>query len=217
MPAFPRHIVFAVFAALLTLAARDVRAQSTRADEIAQARRDQEARLWPERESPMVAHANALAERGFREGIEDGRGASGPQLVLGGLRSGQGFSAGIGWRQTDLWQERLGFRTTARASLYRGYMLDARLDFHPLTTTRSFANVYAKFEDSPRMNYFGRGPSSREEDRSRFLLRDFALDFQAGVTLTHGLRVGVTGGGVFVETGPGIGRLPSTGDAFTPE
>src|SRR5262245_44361763 len=207
MPALPRHIVIAVCAALLTLAAREVCAQSTRADEIAQARRDQQARLWPERESPMVAHANALAERGFREGIEDGRGASGPQFVLGGLRSGQGFSGGIGWRQTDLWQERLGFRTTARASVYRGYMIDARLDFHPLTTSRSFANVYAKFEDSPRMNYFGRGPSSQEENRSRFLLRDFALDFQAGVALTRGLRVGVTGGGGSVQDGRGRGGV----------
>lgn len=214
MTALARHVVIA---ALLTLAARDVCAQATRAEEIAQARRDQEARLWPERESPMVAHANALAERGFREGIEDGRGASGPQLVLGGLRSGQGLSGGIGWRQTDLWQERLGFRTTARASLYRGYMLDARLDFHPLTTNRSFANVYAKFEHSPRMDYFGRGPSSQEADRSSFLLRDFAIDFQAGYTLTPGLRVGVTGGGVHVQTGPGSGSAPPTDEAFPPE
>ena len=214
MTALPRHVVIA---ALLTLGARDLCAQSTRAEEIAQARRDQQARLWPERESPMVAHANALAERGFREGIEDGRGASGPQFVLGGLRSGQGMAAGIGWRQTDFWQERLGFRTTARASWDRGYMLDARLDFHPLTTSRSFANVYAKFEDSPRMDYFGRGPSSQEENRSRFLLRDFALDFQAGVALTRGLRVGATGGGVYVQTGPGRGSVPPTEEVFTPE
>src|SRR5262245_61327180 len=143
------------------LGARDVSAQSTRAAEIAEARRDQQARLLAEREQPIVAHPNALAERGFREGIEAGRGASGPQFVLGGMRSGQGLSAGIGWRQTDFWQERLGFRTTARASWYRGYMLDARLDFHPLTTSRSFANVYAKFEDSPQMDYFGRGPDRK--------------------------------------------------------
>ena len=166
----------------------------------------------------MVAHANALAERGFREGIDDGWGASGPQFVLGGMRAGQGLSAGIGWRQTDLWQERLGFRTTARASWYRGYMFDARLDFHPLTTSRSFANVYAKFEHSPQMDYFGRGPSSQEANRSSFLLRDVALDFQAGVELTPRLRVGVTGGGVFVETGPGRrSGVPSTEDAFPPE
>jgi len=215
MTALARHVVIA---ALLTLGARDVCAQSTRAEEIAQARRDQQARLWPERESPMVAHANALAERGFREGIEDGRGASGPQFVLGGMRSGQGLAAGIGWRQTDFWQERLGFRTTARASWDRGYMFDARLDFHPLTTSRSFANVYAKFEDSPQMDYFGRGPTSQEANRSSFLLRDFAIDFQAGLELTPRLRVGATGGGISVRTGPGRrSGVPSTEEVFGPE
>src|SRR5687768_14842304 len=104
MTAFLRHVVIAIS---LMLASREVCAQSTRAEEIDQARRDHQARLWPERESPLVAHANALAERGFREGIDDGGGASGPQFVLGGMRSGQGVSAGIGWRQTDFWQERL--------------------------------------------------------------------------------------------------------------
>jgi len=207
-----------VIAALLTLAARDACAQSTREEEIDQARRDQQARLWPERESPMVALANALAERGFKEGIEDGRGASGPQFVLGGMRSGQGLAAGIGWRQTDFWQERLGFRTTARASWYRGYMFDARLDFHSLTSSRSFANVYAKFEDSPQMDYYGRGSSSQEADRSSFLLRDFAVDFQAGIELVQRLRVGLTGGSIDVLTGPGSrSGVPSTEDAFTPE
>ena len=215
MAAPSRHFVIA---ALLMLGAHDVCAQSTRAEEIEQARRDKQARLWPERESPMVAHANALAERGFREGIEDGRGASGPQFVLGGMRSGQGSAAGIGWRQTDFWQERLGFRTTARASWNRGYMLDARLDFHPLTTSRSFANLYAKFEDSPQMDFFGRGPSSQEASRSSFLLRDLAVDFQAGLELTSRLRAGVTGGGISVRTGPGSrSGVPSTEEAFSPD
>ena len=66
-------------------------------------------------------------------------------------------------------------------------MFDGRLDFHPLTTSRSFANVYAKFEDSPQMDYYGRGSSSQEADRSSFLLRDFAVDFQTGIELVPGL------------------------------
>jgi hypothetical protein len=213
--AFLRHLVLAIS---LTVVGREACAQSTRAEEIEQARRDKEVRLWPERESPLVVHAEALAERGFREGIDDGRGASGPQFVLGGMRSGQGMSAGIGWRQTDFWQERLGIRTTARATSYRAYMIDARLDVHPLTTTRSFANVYAKFEHSPRMDYYGRGMSSQEANRSSFLLQDFALDFQAGFELAPRLRAGITGGGVYVETGEGRrSGVPSTDEVFGPE
>jgi len=102
--AFRRHILIT---ALLALTSHEVCAQSTRAEEIEQARRDKQARLWPERESPLVRRANELTERGFKEGIDDGRSASGFQFVLGGMRSGLGLSAGLGWRQTDLWQERL--------------------------------------------------------------------------------------------------------------
>jgi outer membrane protein assembly factor BamA len=213
--ALHRHLVVAT---LLVLPGSDVCAQSTRAEEIDQARRDKQARLWPERESPLVAQANELVERGFREGIADGRGASGPQFVLGGMRSGQGMSVGIGWRQTDFWQERLGFRTTARGSWHGAYMFDGRLDFHPLTTRRSFANLYAKYENSPRMDFYGRGPASQEGNRSSFLSRDFAVDFQAGVDLTTRLRAGVTGGWVHVRTGPGNrSGVPSTEEKFAPD
>jgi hypothetical protein len=207
-----------VITALLLLLARDAGAQSTRAEAIDQARRDNQARLWPERESPLVAQANQLVERGFREGIDDGRGASGPQFVLGGMRAGQGVSAGIGWRQTDLWQERLGFRATARGTWQRASMFDARLDFHTLTTRRSFANLYAKYEDSPRMDYYGRGASSQEAERSSFRLTDFAVDVQAGFEVTPALRIGATGGGIDVRTGPGRrSGVPSTDEKFEPE
>ena len=208
---------FAAFVTLGALVAPDASAQTTRTEEIEQARRDKQANLWPERESPFVARANELAERGFREGIADGRGASGFQFVLGEMRSGQGTSVGVGWRQTDLWQERLGLRTTARGTVHGAYMLDARLDFHPLTTRRSFFNLYAKFEDSPRMDFYGRGADSQEANRSSFLLRDFAVDFQAGVALSRRVRVGATGGGVHVTTGPGRrSGVPPTGAIFSP-
>lgn len=215
LPVLLRYGVVALLSALLT---RDVCAQSTRAEEIDQARVDKQARLWPERESPLVVRANELVERGFREGIADGRGASGPQLVLGGMRAGQGMSVGIGWRQTDFWQERLGFRTTARASLQGAHMFDARFDFHTLAPTGSFVNLYAKYENSPQMDYYGRGASSQEVNRSSFLLRDFSVDFQAGFEVTPRLRLGATGGGMYVRTGRGDrSGVPSTDEVFGPD
>ena len=76
----------------LTLFSQSAQAQTIRAEEIDQARRDKQARLWPESESPLVRQANGLVERGFREGVEDGYGANGPQVVLGGMRSGHGMT-----------------------------------------------------------------------------------------------------------------------------
>jgi hypothetical protein len=162
-----------------------------------------------------VRQANELYERGFREGIEDGRGASGPQFVLGGMRSGHGMSFGGGWRKTDIWQERLGFRATGRMTVQNAYMVDARVDFQGLELENTFFNLYMKYERSPKMDFYGLGPFSREDDRSSYLLEDLAADFQAGITFAEYWRAGLTGGKVLVETGPGrrSGVLPTT-DAF---
>ena len=149
--ASPVRVWMAVVAAVC-LAGGSADAQSTRAEEIDQARRDKQARLWPERESPLVRQANDILERGFQEGIEDGKGANGPQFLLGGMRSGHGMAVGGGYRKTDIWQERLGFRTTGRLTLQDAYMADARLDFHSRTGERGFVNLYMKWESSPQMD-----------------------------------------------------------------
>lgn len=201
--------------AVVCLAGGSADAQSTRTEEIDQARRDKQARLWPEQESPLVRQANGILERGLQEGIEDGYGSNGPQLILGGMRSGHGMALGGGYRKSDIWQERFGFRTTARFTIQDAYMADARLDFHTLTGERGFVNLYMKWESSPQMDFYGLGPHSRTEDRSSFLLEDFAADFQAGVVLSNNLRIGATGGGVFVKAG--VGRrtgVPPTVDLF---
>src|SRR5215510_14930064 len=194
-------------------------AQSTRAEEIDMARRDKQARLWPERESPLVRQANDLIERGFREGIEDGYGANGLQFVLGGMRSGQGMAFGGGYRKTDVWGERIGVRTTGRMTVNGAYMVDARVTLQGLEFGRSFFNIYTKYEKSPRMDFYGLGPQSRLDDRSSYLLEDFSTDAQYGITLStsNHWRTGLTVGYVSTDTGPGHRpNVPSTIDEFTP-
>ena len=123
-------VAAAAAAAIFVLLTSTAFAQTTRAEEIDQQRRDKLARLWPERESPLVRTANNLIETGFGERIEDGRGQNGPQVVLGGMRSGHGMSFGGGYRKTDIWSERLGVRATGRLTIQGAYMVDARLDFN---------------------------------------------------------------------------------------
>ena len=53
------------------------------------------------------------------------------------MRSGQGFTAGLGYRRSDLWAERLGYRATGRATLQRAYLFDFNLDFQGLKTERT--------------------------------------------------------------------------------
>src|SRR6188768_327820 len=49
-------------------------APTTRIAQIELARRQKDATLWPERESPLVARANRLLNRGLFEGIQTGEG-----------------------------------------------------------------------------------------------------------------------------------------------
>jgi len=99
MPAVaPRLLLPCVLTSLLLVPAVSAGQQpapeipSTREEAIAAERADKVAELWPERQSPMVDTVNRLVERGLNEGLESGKGANGPQNVLGGMRPGQGFT-----------------------------------------------------------------------------------------------------------------------------
>jgi outer membrane protein assembly factor BamA len=189
----------------------------TRAAVIQQERQEKEAVLWPERESPLVQQVNRLIERGFREGLDSGQGSDGLQIVLGGMRSGQGFSLGVGYRRQDLWRDRLGYRATARGTKNLAYMLDFELDFKSLRSERSFVSWYTKYERSPRLDYYGQGNESNESDRTSYLLEDLASDVNAGFEPVRSLRVGLTGGFMDVHTGPGKrGGVPSIEERFDP-
>ncbi len=167
---------------------------STRAEAIAEERADKVAELWPERQSPIVNTVNGLVERGFKEGLDSGRGVNGPQIVLGGMRPGQGFTAGLGYRQSDLWQERLGFRTTARGTFQGAYLFDADLDFQGLRTERTSLRWYTKFESSPDIDYYGPGNTSPKEDHTSFAYEDLTTDFDAAWTLSGTSASGSLGG-----------------------
>lgn len=191
---------------------------ATRNEELESRRRDKQARLWPERESPLVDEVNNLVERGLYEGAQTGKGVNGFQLVLGGMRSGQGVSFGAGYRKTDIWRERLGYRGTARMTPQLAYMLDAEVDFQDLQTERFSLDFYTKYESSPQMDFYGLGGDSLEENRSSYLLEDLSADFRAAWDVTRRLKLGFTGGVLAVHTGPGDrSGVPSTDEVFDPD
>src|SRR5262245_27455098 len=189
----------------------------TRTALIQQERQEKVAALSPEHQSPMVKRVNRLIERGFREGLDSGQGSNGPQVVLGGMRSGQGFSLGVGYRRGDLWNERLGYRATVRGTKNLAYLVDFELDFKGLRTERSFVNWYTKYEHSPRLDYYGQGNDSNQDDRTSYLLEDLTTDVNAGFEPVRFLRLGLTGGVMDVHTGQGKrSGVPSIDDVFDP-
>ena len=84
------------------------------------------------------------------------------------MRPGQGFTAGLGYRRSDLWAERLGYRATARGTLQGAYLFDFNLDFQGLRTERAAFKRYTKYESSPDIDFYGIGNTSPKENRTSF-------------------------------------------------
>jgi len=190
---------------------------NTREEAIAAERADKLAELWPERQSPMVDTVNRLVERGFKEGLDSGKGANGPQIVVGGMRPGQGFTAGVGYRRSDLWSERLGYRATARATLQKAYMFDFNLDFQGLKTDRTAVRWYTKYESSPDIDFYGIGNATPKENHTSFAYDDLTTDVDAGYQAFRHLGVGFTLGYLQADSGRGHDDFTPIDELFPPE
>ena len=188
----------------------------SRAEQLEILRRDKVARLWPERQSEFVKLANKYVERGLYE--DPGKGANGFQpMVLGGMRSGNGFSYGVGYRRSDLWRDRVGFRITARGTMAGAYMFDFLGEFPKLKTQKAFVDYYVKYENSPKMDYYGPGSDSEKANRTSYRLEDLEADVRAGYQLTNHFSAAARAGGYFANTGRGgLEGFPSTDDIFDP-
>lgn len=190
---------------------------ASRAEEIEQQRTDKKAFLWPERTSGITKQVSRFTERGLLDGARSGKGTSGFQVVLGGMRSGNGTSFGVGYRRVGLWGERFGFRGTARGTIKKAYMFDLELDFTSLRSDRGQVRIYAKYENSPMMDYYGPGPDSNKDDRTSYRLEDSSIDLEGRYRVWKGLHLGGSVGGYFPNTGPGQrSGYPSTEDEFDP-
>jgi outer membrane protein assembly factor BamA len=190
---------------------------STREEAIAAERAEKLAELWPERTSPIVDTVNRLVERGFSEGLDSGKGGNGPQIVLGGMRAGQGFTAGLGYRRSDIWAERLGYRATARGTLQGAYLFDFNLDFQGLTTDRTAVRWYTKYESSRDIDFYGIGNSTPKEDHTTFAYDDLTTDVDAAYQALRHLNVGFTAGYLHADSGPGHADFPPAEELFPPE
>ncbi len=175
-------------------------------------RRDKVARLWPERQSQIVDLVNKYTEQGLFNDPSQGSNGFQP-VVLGGMRADNGFTYGVGYRRSDLFRDRLGFRTTARATAVKATLFDFYLDSPRLNRGRAFVDFYAKYENSPTMSYYGQGQDSLEEDQTGYRLEDTDLSVTGGYRLTDWLNVSLRAGGYFVHTGEGT-QEPSIDTKF---
>ena len=97
-------------------------------------------------------------------------------------------------------------------------MFDFAIEFPRLATDRTDVRVYAKYENSPLMDYYGPGPDSDKSKRSSYRLEDAEVDVEGRYRLWRDLYGGITGGIYGANTGRGKrSGVPSTDDQFDPE
>lgn len=190
----------------------------SRCEEIEQQRAEKRALLRPERTSTITKYFDRYIEPGLIQESGYDLNKNGFYLAWGGLRSGSGVTLGIGYRRSDLWKHRFGFRASARGTPREAYMFDLGISFPRIHGGRGQLGLYTRYENSPTMDYYGAGPDSNLGDRTSYRLEDFGLDLEGRYQLGENLHLGGFIGGYFPNVGRGQrSGFPSTEDRFDPQ
>lgn len=173
----------------------------TRADEIAAQQQAKAAKLRPD--APDKAeHAFIKAENVINRLFGA---TAGFRPIIGNMVTGSGFAAGVEYYRPDLDNGNILFRTTAQGSIWEYERLASDVAFPHLASNHVFLDFNGVYRNYPMINYYGPGPNSKKTGRSDFRLEDVSSDFTAGVMPARHLRMGVTGGYLQVNVGPGTG------------
>ena len=137
--------------------------------------------------------------------------------TTGGLVNRSGFALGVQYLRLDVGPHRLNLRSSARTS-FRGYQLyDAEIGAPKLANNRAYADVYVRYRNYPGVLYYGPGPGSKETGGTEYRLEDATFDFAAGLKPVRIIRLGIVGGYLRTNVGPGAdGRFISTERVYSP-
>jgi hypothetical protein len=121
------------------------------------------------------------------------------RLVIGSVAPGGGLAGGIGygWRQPNPnWQLQLD--TSARVSVKKYWEVDGNLRLTrtsssttaPVDISNLKMNVYGFVKDMQRLDFFGLGPESREQDRAVFHYREAVIGTDISTPVNRVLDIG---------------------------
>jgi outer membrane protein assembly factor BamA len=145
------------------------------------------------------------------------RGWKGFAPTLGGMVNGSGFAGGLQFLRDDLENGGLVIRSSARISNRQYQLYDFEIGAPQLFSDRVYADVYLRYRNYPQTPYYGPGPGSAKTGRSNYRLEDSSSDFSAGLKPHRRLRLGVTGGYLQMNVGPGTEpRFVSSERIYTP-
>lgn len=160
--------------------------------------------------TPAQAPSPCKAQPGKKRGLEDMAKCAkhlydkvsskdGFHLVTGSVVPGSGLTGGVGYsRRKDYEFWRLHFDSSARVSIHKYWELDSNLRLTKSPETVSAGgpgndlkiNLYALVKDMPRLDFFGVGPETREQNRAVFHLRQAVVGADISKPAARWLDVG---------------------------
>jgi hypothetical protein len=171
---------------------------NSRAELILRARREKSQKLAPEKPYPAEQALERLEEMGL---LDPNRRTVWPRI--GGLPTGQGFAIGPQYYNPRLANGHLTFRASAAGSLSHAWLADVQLTTRRVGGDHVFADVLVSHLNAPRISYFGPGPDSEKDAETNYRLETNSASGTFGVRPYSPLSLGVTGGYLTTNTGPG--------------
>jgi len=136
--------------------------------------------------------------------------------TLSGLPSGSGLALGLEYWKSFPEDGPVRLRALAIGSIRKYERLEVQLLFPRLLQERAFLELTARQRNFPQEDFWGLGPDTRKRDRSNFRFEDFNYFGTVGARPHPFLRLGLTGGMLKVNVGPGKDRdWPSSEQVFT--
>lgn len=125
------------------------------------------------------------------------------RLVTGSVAPGGGQAPGLGygWAPTPTEKWALDFHTSARVSMKKYWEIDSNLRLTKASlgdTSESMKiDMYGVVKDMPRLDFFGIGPNSREQDRAVFHYRETVVGLDIVQPVEKHIDVGGAIEGIF--------------------
>ncbi len=121
------------------------------------------------------------------------------RIVVGSVAPGSGLAGGIGYglrRPNPNWQLQLD--TSARVSIKKYWEIDGNLRLTktsssttaPVDISNLKINIYGFVKDMPRIDFFGLGPDSREQDRAVFHYREGVIGADISTPVNRAIDIG---------------------------
>ncbi len=202
---------FAILMQPILAAAQD----ESRSSQIEAAQREKSQHLSPDYPSKTERFLVNFKTHRYMERFSSG--ISGFRATLGGLVPGGGFAVGPEFFRQDLANGNVFIRTSAQTSAKEYERADFNIGTSRYVKHRVFFDFYTVYHNYPGINYYGPGPLSRKSSRSDYRLEDTSIDGAFGGRPMPYWKVGISGGYLFQNIGPGTdSRYVSSEKIFTP-